>query len=184
MSQNRRDTLDSWIPVQTWVVVAPAKETHWHCRTFLISMAQSDWKGIQKLLLKQNKIFFRLWRSQRTNIRNFKNSYNLRKQRLYKFFKTISRQTMASSNHQNRIGQAISLYGLELQRFRFWLNKQDPENIKASLMSIIDHDTNEVSCHVTINWSPNTPDQNTFPIHFRDMRKSTVLLTGGLTQSQ
>ena len=81
------------------------------------------------------------------------------------------KKTMASSNHQNRIGQAISLYGLELQRFRFWLNKQDPENIKASLISVIDHDTNEVSCHVTINWSPNTPtrtlSQSTFEICVR-----------------
>ena len=47
-------------------------------------------------------------------------------------------------------------------------------------MSVINHDINEVNCHETINWSPNTPDQNTFPIHFRNMHKSTVLLPGDL----
>ena len=89
-------------------------------------------------------------------------------------------KTMASSNHQQRTGQYISLCSLELHNFKYWLNRQNPENIKASLMSVIDHDTNEVHCHVNINWSPNTPDQDTFPIHFRDMRKSTVLLPGDL----
>ena len=87
---------------------------------------------------------------------------------------------MASSNHQQRTGQYISLCSLELHNFKYWLNRQNPENIKASLTSVIDHDTNEVHCHVNINWSPNTPDQDTFPIHFRDMRKSTVLLPGDL----
>ena len=183
MSQNRRDTLDSWIPVQTWVVVAPARETQWHCRTFLISTAQSDWKGIQKLLLKQNKNIFQIANG-RTSGTSKNHTIFANKGCTKKFFSKQKKltKTMASSNHQQRPihqpSQYISLCNLELHNFKHWLNRQNPENIKASLMSVIDHDTNEVHCHVNINWSPNTPDQDTFPIHFRDMRKSTVLLPG------
>ena len=87
---------------------------------------------------------------------------------------------MESSNQSNRIGQAISLYGLEIHCFQFWLNQQDPENIKVSQVSVINHDINDVSCHMTLNWSPNTPNQTTFPIHFQDLCKSMVLLPGDL----
>ena len=75
------------------------------------------------------------------------------------FSKQKADKTMASSNHQQRIGQYISLCSLELHNFKYWLNRQNPENIKASLISVIDH--------ARYKWSPLPCDYQLVSQHLR-----------------
>ena len=74
----------------------------------------------------------------------------------------------------------IHLDGANLAMFKNWLQLFSDNRFRATLHSIIDHETNSIQSHVLIDWTPLNRVTETYPVHFQDLQRTVVPLAGDI----